>query len=325
MSLGTSDPGHGLGRNARVRSRPSRALPRRSLLDEYERWTGDSELVHTLELPARRALEWIDNYGDADGDGYVEYQTRNPDSGLVNHCWKDSWNSILFADGTLAEGPIATCEIQGYVYDAKCRSARLAREVWEDEDLAERLEAEAQALRAHFLEDFWIEAKRCFALALDGEKRQVDSIASNIGHLLWSGILDEAGAPAVTEHLMSDAMYSGWGVRTMAGDQGGYNPVEYHNGTVWPHDNSLIARSAPVWLRHRGCPDHRVRPQAWAAGAPLLLLCTTLGLQPGEAGLSEDPDLPASFGNVALRDIPGRWGRADVEATASSAVSSLPG
>jgi glycogen debranching enzyme len=324
------------------------------LLDEYERWTGDADLVCTLERNARLALEWVDGYGDGDGDGYVEYQTRNPVSGLVNQCWKDSWNSILFADGSVAEGPIATCEIQGYVYDAKCRCARVARELWEDEPLAERLEAEAQALRERFLEDFWMPEKACFALALDGRKRQVDSITSNIGHLLWSGIVDEPRAEAVVAHLMDKRMYSGWGVRTMASDQGGYNPVEYHNGTVWPHDNSLIAaglrrygyaaaaaKIADAMVRAAGYFDHRLpevfagldqqlthspveyptasSPQAWAAAAPLHLLSTTLGLSPQEGAPRYDPHLPPSFGHVSLRDIPGRWGRADIDAHAESA------
>jgi glycogen debranching enzyme len=211
------------------------------LLDEHERWTGDAGLARQLEGNARAALEWIDRHGDLDGDGYVEYATRNPAQGLVNQCWKDSWNSILFADGTLARGPIATCEIQGYVFDAKRRTARLAREVWDDPVLADRLDAEAVELRRRFLEDFWIPERSCFALALDGDKRRVDSLCSNMGHLLWSGILDEARAEATARHLMGPALYSGWGVRTMAATERGYNPVEYHNGTVWPHDGSLIA------------------------------------------------------------------------------------
>jgi glycogen debranching enzyme len=321
------------------------------LLDEYERWTGDTELVIAREPNARAALEWIDRYGDLDGDGYVEYQTRNPETGLVNQCWKDSWNSILFADGRLAEGPIATCEIQGYVYDAKLRCARLAREVWGDGGLAERLEAEAAALRERFLEDFWVPERQCFALALDGAKSRVDSLTSNIGHLLWSGIVDEDRAATVAAHLMDAPLYSGWGVRTMADGEGGYNPVEYHNGTVWPHDNSLIAaglrrygfgaeaaRIAEATVRAAGFFDDRLPevfagldaaltrapveyptaslPQAWAAAAPLLLLSTVLGLAPGADGPVTDPQLPEGVSHVVLREVPGRWGRADVEVTA---------
>ncbi len=313
------------------------------VLDEYERWTGDAELVTTLEPNARAALEWIDRYGDLDGDGYVEYATRNPETGLVNQCWKDSWNSILYADGRIAEGPIAVCEIQGYVYDAKQRAARLARELWGDAALADRLEAEAQALRERFLEDFWIPERECFALALDGEKRRVDSLCSNMGHLLWSGIVDDARADAVAAHLMDAPLFSGWGVRTMAGTEGGYNPVEYHNGTVWPHENSLIAaglsrydhrdaaaRIAASVVQAAGFFEHRLpevfagcdrqlthapvryptasSPQAWAAAAPLLLLTTVLGLVPAAEGPRCDPHLPPEFGEVALLGLPGRWG-----------------
>jgi glycogen debranching enzyme len=325
------------------------------VLDEYERWTGDAELVRTLEPNARAALDWIDRFGDLDGDGYVEYQTRNPATGLVNQCWKDSWNSILHADGRIAQGPVAVCEIQGYVYDAKRRGARLAREFWDDQALAERLTVEADALRHRFLEDFWIPERGCFALALDRDKHQVDSLCSNMGQLLWSGIVDAERAAAVAARLMDDPLYSGWGVRTMASTEGGYNPVEYHNGTVWPHDNSLIAaglarygehaaaaRIAGDTVRAAGFFDHRLpevfagcseplthapveyptasSPQAWAAGAPLLLLTSVLGLTPAADGLRCEPHLPPLFGDVALRGVPGRWGRADVEAERSAVL-----
>jgi glycogen debranching enzyme len=318
------------------------------VLDEYARWTGDTDLVRSLRDNALRALEWIDRHGDLDGDGYIEYETRNPETGLVNQCWKDSWNSILFADGRIATGPIATCEIQGYVYDAKRRTARLAAEVWDDEPMAARLSAEADELRERFLADFWIPERECFALALDGDKRPVDSLCSNMGHLLWSGIVDEDRARPVAAHLMGRRLHSGWGVRTMAAGEAGYNPVEYHNGTVWPHDNALIAAGlrrygyaseaarlaesiigAGEFFDHRlpevfaGCDEQLTHapvsyptassPQAWAAAAPLLLLSTVLGLTPGENGPSCEPHLPPRFGRVALRDLAGRWGRADVE------------
>src|SRR5438128_8357658 len=149
------------------------------LLDEYERWTGDTRLVRELEPNARAALAWIDEHGDRDDDGYVEYERRNKETGLENQCWKDSWDSIRFADGTIAKGPIATCEIQGYVYDAKVRAGRLAREAWGDEELGDRLEREAAALKERFNRDFWLNQRKCYALALDGEKRAVDSITSN--------------------------------------------------------------------------------------------------------------------------------------------------
>lgn len=327
------------------------------VLDEYERWTADREMVAGLEANARAALEWIDRYGDLDGDGYVEYQTRNPETGLQNQCWKDSWNSILFADGRLARGPIAACEIQGYVYDAKRRTARLAREVWHDAGLANRLENEAEHLRRRFLADFWIPERECFALALDGDKSQVDSVCSNMGHLLWSAIVDEDRLEPTVAHLMSEPLYSGWGVRTMATSEGGYNPVEYHNGTVWPHDNSIIAAGLRRYGRHQeaariaqaviraagffghrlpevfaGCDERLTHapveyptassPQAWAAAAPLLLLTTVLGLSPVGEKLHCSPHLPDVFGEVILSDVPFRATRSSIEAVGYSTATS---
>ncbi|HUC01107.1 MAG TPA: glycogen debranching N-terminal domain-containing protein [Solirubrobacterales bacterium] len=303
------------------------------LLDEYHRWSGDDQLVRALEPNARAALNWIEDSGDRDGDGYVEYQCRNLQTGLVNQCWKDSWNSIQFADGSLAQGPIATSEIQGYVYDAQIRSARLAREVWGDEALADRLELRAGALRSSFHDDFWIPERGCYALALDGDKRQVDGLASNIGHLLWSGLLDEVSAAAVAGRLLGEELFSGWGVRTLAAGEAGYNPLGYHTGTVWPHDNSLIAAglaryghdraagtiaasilSAAPYFEHRlpevfaGFPKSLTsvpvafptasRPQAWAAGTPLLMLTTLLGIGPDSG--DADADLPG-IGRVSVR------------------------
>jgi hypothetical protein len=211
------------------------------LLDEFERWSGKHELVTKFEAEARAALRWIDEYGDRDGDGYVEYERRNKETGIENQCWKDSWDSIVFSDGTLASFPTATCEIQGYVYDAKRRCSRLAREFWGDSELASRLEKEAAEMKQRFNRDFWIPEKQFFALALDGQKRKVDSLTSNIGHLLWSGIVDEDKAEACARSLVGPQLFSGWGVRTMADDEGGYNPIGYHVGTVWPFDNSLVA------------------------------------------------------------------------------------
>jgi glycogen debranching enzyme len=317
------------------------------LLDEYERWTGDVDFVREHEPNARAALAWIDEHGDLDGDGYVEYQRRNEETGLENQCWKDSWDSILFADGAIAKGPIATCEIQGYVYDAKVRTARLARELWDDDELAAKLEAEAAHLRARFNADFWLPERGAFALALDGEKRQVDSLTSNIGHLLWSGIVEDDKAAAIAEHLVSPALFSGWGVRTMAEGEGGYNPIRYHNGTVWPHDTSLIVHGlqrygfreeaatiaqatleAATYFRYRlpevfaGYLRERTSfpveyptsctPQAWATGTPLLLIRALLGLEPNGDKLLCEPHLCRTIEQLELRDVPGRWGRVDV-------------
>ncbi|MDW5596870.1 glycogen debranching N-terminal domain-containing protein [Conexibacter stalactiti] len=304
------------------------------LLDEYHRWTGDDALVRELEPHARAALRWIEESGDADGDGYVEYARRNDASGLANQCWKDSWDAIQFADGRLARGPIATCEIQGYVYDARRRAARLAREVWDDPLLAEQLERQAAALRVRFHEDFWMPERGCCALALDGDKRRVDSVTSNIGHLLWSGLLDDDAAAATAERLLEPQLWSGWGVRTLGTAERGYNPLGYHTGTVWPHENSLIAAglaryghrdaatrvalavlSAAPHFEHRlpevfgGFPAAMTsvpvafptasRPQAWAAGAPLQLLSTLLRLTP--AMREADAMLPQGLRRVALR------------------------
>src|SRR5262249_6255484 len=185
------------------------------LLDEFERWTGRDDLIRKFEAEGRAALRWIDQYGDRDGDGYVEYERRNTETGIENQCWKDSWDSIVFSDGTLAPKPIATWEIQGYVYDAKRRCARLAREFWNDPETADRLEKEAVELKRKFNKDFWIPEKQFFALALDGKKRKVDSLTSNIGHLLWSGIVADGKAAAGARHLVGPKLFSGWGVPAM--------------------------------------------------------------------------------------------------------------
>jgi glycogen debranching enzyme len=318
------------------------------LLDEYERWTGDAALARELEGPARAALLWIDRFGDRDGDGYVEYQ-RKTEAGLDNQCWKDSWNSVVYPDGQLAPPPRATCEIQGYVYDAKVRCARLAREVWDDEALAVRLAREAADLKRRFNRDFWVDDRGFFALALDGQKRRVDTLTSNLGHLLWSGIVDEDRAAPVIRHLTGPRLFSGWGVRTMAEGEGPYNPIEYHNGTVWPHDTALAAAGLARYGDRAGAGrlalalfqaayffqcrlpevfagyarDRTVypveyptacTPQAWAAGTPLLLFRVMLGLEPSGDRLASDPALPAWVGSLAIQGIPGRWGRADVVA-----------
>ena len=211
------------------------------LLSEVWRWTDDARLVTALREPAMRALEWIDRYGDRDGDGFVEYEKRSK-RGLDNQSWKDSHDSQQFADGTVAQTPIAPCEVQGYVFDAKQRMAEIAREVWRDRELGDRLDREAKELRRAFNEAYWVDGRGgYYALALDGDKRPVDSMCSNMGHLLWSGIVPSERADAVVDRLMGEELWSGWGVRTMSSGDAGYNPLSYHNGTVWPHDNSLIA------------------------------------------------------------------------------------
>ncbi|MEH1016220.1 glycogen debranching N-terminal domain-containing protein [Micromonospora sp. CPCC 206060] len=315
------------------------------LLDEYERWSGDSHLVGLLEPEARAALDWIDEYGDLLGDGYIRYQTRNERTGLENQCWKDSWDSISYHDGRLPDFPRATCELQGYAYDAKVRGARLARDFWGDPEYADRLEREAADLRARFNRDFWVENREFYALALDPDGRPVDSLSSNMGHLLWSGIVDPSRAEAVARHLLGRRLFSGWGVRTLAVDEERYNPIGYHVGTVWPFDNSFVAwglwrygfraeagRIASGMIDaaeffHGRLPEvfagydreltrypveypTACSPQAWSTGTTLLLLRVILGLEPDGDRLLVDPAVPTGIGRIELRNIPGRWGHA---------------
>jgi len=286
------------------------------LLSELWRWSDDPTLPGELEGAARAALAWIDGPGDRDGDGFVEY-SRRARRGIPNQSWKDSDPSMAFRDGTLAQAPIAPVEVQGYVYDAKLRVAELARAVWGDADTATRLERQAHELRNRFNEAFWLE-DGYYALGLDRDKRPIDAVASNMGHLLWSGIVPPERVDAVAGLLTSDRLWSGWGVRTMAADERAYNPLVYHNGTVWPHDNSLIAWGLANAGRARDLEllvrrtievaahfDHRLpelvagfsrrrtgvpvayptasSPQAWAAATPVLLLRVLLGLQPDRA------------------------------------------
>jgi glycogen debranching enzyme len=316
------------------------------LLDEYERWTGDGELVRELEFEARLALAWIDRYGDILGNGYIWYQPRNTKTGLENQCWKDSWDSISYHDGTLPVFPRATCELQGYAYDAKIRGARLCREFWDDPAYADTLTREAADLKERFNRDFWIEDRGFYALGIDPADRLIDAMASNMGHLLWSGIAEPSRARRVAEHLLGPRMFSGWGIRTLADDEARYNPVGYHVGTVWPFDNSLIA-----WgLRRYGLGAEAGRiaegivdaaryfdgrlpeafagydreltkypveyptacsPQAWSAGATLLFLRTMLGLEPDGDRLRMEQAIPERIGHIDLLGIPGRWGRTD--------------
>jgi glycogen debranching enzyme len=320
------------------------------LLSETWRWTGDDALVRELEPAMRMALRWIDEFGDRDGDGFVEFLRRS-DHGLVVQSWKDSPDSQRFADGRIAEGPIAASEVQGYVYDAKRRCAELAREVLGDVALAERLERDAGELRERFDRAFWVERSGGFyALALDGDKQPVDSRCSNMGHLLWSGIVPDQRVADVARTLLEPPLWSGWGVRTMSAEDDAYRPLGYHNGTVWPHDNSLIAHGLSLrgeseaslrilrsmleaarffdgglpevfaGLPRRDTPfpvayPTASRPQAWAAGAPVLLLRVLLGLEPNprERKLAARAEpLPEWAGELTLTGLPAFGKRFDV-------------
>ncbi len=313
------------------------------LLSEVWRWTRDDAFARELRDPALRALAWIDEWGDRDGDGFVEYERRVA-RGLENQTWKDSHDSQLFHDGTQAQGPIAAAEVQGYVYDAKLRLAELAREAWGDETLAGRLESDASTLRQHFDEAFWCERPGgwTYALALDGDKRPVNSLTSNVGHLLWSGIVPEERVEALVQQLFGPTLWSGWGVRTMASDDAGYNPLAYHDGTVWPHDNSLVAWGLARYGRQeeavritwsmleaasffdfqlpevfagfsRADAPHPIvyptasKPQAWAAGTIVLLLQLLIGLGPDATHgrlVSTAPGLPDWLETLRLESIP---------------------
>jgi glycogen debranching enzyme len=310
------------------------------LLSELWRWSGDDAIVRELEGAARRALSWIDASGDRDGDGFVEY-LRRASHGIDNQNWKDSHNSMVFHDGREARAPIAAAEVQGYVYDAKLRVAELARRVWGDEETAVRLERDAAELKERFDAAYWLPELGWYALGLDAEKRPIDALASNMGHLLWSGIVPPERIAELARRLTEGPLWSGWGVRTVAADEAAFDPLEYHNGTVWPHDNSLIA----LGLAGAGRPeearrvvralldcapffDHRLpelfagyerrgaeppgvvpnsaRPQAWAAGTPVLLLRALLGLEPdpgARALRARASGLPAWAEGLALEGV----------------------
>jgi len=308
------------------------------LLAEAHRWGLDGDAVRKLLPHADRALDWIEQFGDRDGDGYVEYQRATPD-GLANQGWKDSWDGIRFADGRFPQPPIALCEVQAYVYGAYVARAELARHLGDD-DTATRCAQKAAELRRRFNEDFWLDDRGWYALALDADKRPVDALASNVGHCLWAEIVEPDRAQRLAAHLLSPAMFSGWGVRTLAVSMAAYNPVSYHNGSVWPHDNAIVAAG----LARYGVHDqaHRIiraqlevasrcdgrlpelfagfsrdefgapaaypsscSPQAWAAAAPLLWLRTMLGLDPcvptGEVWLR--PALPEWADELAVDGI----------------------
>jgi glycogen debranching enzyme len=290
------------------------------LLVELLDWTGDLDMLTELFPNVMAALEWIDNYGDLDRDGLVEYTQHGP-IGVRNQGWKDSYDSLVDDNGVPAPLPAALVEVQGYVYHAKSALARIFNRAGLRAN-ASRLEAEAEALRKRFNHLFWMPEESYFAQALDRDKRQVPSVSSNPGHCLWSGIIDRRRAEDVVSRLVAPDMFSGWGIRTLSTGAVSYNPMSYHNGSVWPHDNSIIAAGMRRYGFHReaelvarsvidAClrfPDHRIpelfcgfvrdkrfgagpgeylvscSPQAWGAGSLFHFLQTLTGV---EADLTE--------------------------------------
>jgi glycogen debranching enzyme len=311
------------------------------LLGELRRWGLEREVVDELLPHADRALDWITNYGDADGDGYVEYKRLTP-RGLENQGWKDSWDGIRFADGRFPEAPIALAEVQGYVYAAYLARAFFFKEAG---DLAkwDEWRARAAALRTAFNRDFWIEDDRggYIALGLDADKKPIDSVTSNMGHCLWTGILDPDHAAAVADRLVAPELFSGWGIRTLASDMAAYNPVSYHRGSVWPHDTALavagLVRYGHIEQAHRviegllGVSDANEGrlpellagvsrdelsnpaiyptsciPQAWSAASPLLIMRSLLGFDPWipEGKIWVSPALPEWMTRLRVANIP---------------------
>ncbi|MFZ3374676.1 MAG: hypothetical protein WA183_03900, partial [Chthoniobacterales bacterium] len=301
--------------------------------------TGDCHLLKRHLSTAERCLDWIDKYGDRDGDGFQEYATRSP-AGLENQSWKDSGDALVYPDGTLVKGPKAVCELQGYVYDAWLRMAEIY-DALDDGARAAELRAKAAALFVRFNKAFWDEETGFYALALDGEKKKVLSVASNPGHCLWSGIIPPERAGRVVARLMQPDMWSGWGIRTLSASHPAYNPYSYQNGSVWPHDNGLIAegfkrygygaeagrvahdvsKAGSFFMLnqlpelyaglHRDAANFPVQylganvPQAWAAGSVFSMLQAILGFQPDAPHrmLYVDPVLPPWLGSLTVRDL----------------------
>jgi glycogen debranching enzyme len=319
------------------------------LAGEYYAWSADLAFLRELEPSLRAALHWVDAFGDTDSDGYVEYEARST-RGLLNQGWKDSPEGIINADGTPTKPPIALVEVQGYVYAAKKKLAPVFAALG-DEATAQRLTREANQLKRRFNRHFWLEEERFFALALDGDKQQAAAVTSNPGHALWAGIAHRRLAAPVVKALMRNDMFSGWGIRTLCARCSRFSPLGYHLGTVWPHDNSIIAFgfkkygcedeanevATALFDAARSFPYYRLpelyagsarsthytpvpypvacRPQAWAAGSFPLILQGILGLTPnapdGEL-LIVRPRLPDWLDDVQVTNLKVGDGEADL-------------
>jgi glycogen debranching enzyme len=310
------------------------------LAGAYYQRTGDLALIREIWTNIERALSWIDRYGDADGDGFVEY-ARESRNGLVQQGWKDSYDSIFHRDGTLAEPPIALCEVQGYTYAAKIAVSALSRALG-DAQRADALADAAAKLRERFEAAFWCEDIGTYALALDGRKAPCRVIASNAGHCLYTGIASDDHARRVAQTLLAQPSFSGWGIRTVARSEARYNPMSYHNGSVWPHDNALIAAGfaryrmrseanrvlSALFDASRSFDLHRppelfcgflrrpgesptlypvsCSPQMWSSGAVFLLLTACLGLEvdgPQQALSFTSPTLPEPVSDMQISDF----------------------
>jgi glycogen debranching enzyme len=210
-----------------------------SLAGAYLERTNDVDTIQKIWPNITKALEWIDLYGDVDGDGFVEYKTKSS-KGLTNQGWKDSQDAIFYEDGRLAEDPIALCEVQGYVYDAKVQASRMAN-ILGFSEMSLRLALDASQLKEEFNKMFWSESKQTYVIALDGKKNQCNVLSSNAGHCLFSGIATPDRASTIAKNLLGESMFSGWGIRTISTQESRYNPMSYHNGSIWPHDNAMIA------------------------------------------------------------------------------------
>jgi glycogen debranching enzyme len=331
------------------------------LVHELWRWGTPLDEIRPLLPAVDAALGWMAGPGDPDGDGYLEYARRSS-RGLANQGWKDSYDGVSFADGRLAEAPIALAEVQGYAYAAWRAGAALAAGVGDRAESAARA-ARAAELTKRFDADFWMPDRAAYALALDRDKRQVDAIASNMGHCLWTGIVADADkAAAVARWLTSPELFTGWGIRTLATSMACYSPLSYHNGSVWPHDTAICVAGlrqsgfvdealevATALLAAANAADGRLpelfagltrqevsvpvpypascSPQAWASAAPLLMLRTLLGLEPDvPAGVIRlDPALPAGTGRVHIADLPLGEGRMTISADDGAvAVGNVP-
>jgi glycogen debranching enzyme len=310
------------------------------LAGAYHARTGDLDFIRSIWGNIRNALEWIDRYGDRDRDGFVEYE-RYTDAGLAQQGWKDSHDSVFHRDGPLADPPIALCEVQAYVYDARIQAARLAG-LLGDDALKQQQESAAQALKKHFNEAFWCDEIDMYALALDGRKQQCRVPSSNAGHALWTGIATPEKAARISEQLVGDKFFCGWGIRTIPSGEARYNPMAYHNGSVWPHDNALIAHGMArygltqdamkvfmgLWDTVQYMDQYRMpellcgfskrpdegptlypvacSPQAWAAASVFYLLQSCLGLSFDCAKPEirfRHPQLPPFLESAKIRDL----------------------